>query len=452
MSNKELNKIILQVNNLLRDGKLKEADELVRYSLNKFPDEYSLLNLKAIILNYAGNVASSISLLDKIANLYPERSEVFVNKGIILLQNGEIGRAIEVFQLALKISPENSSAVYNYALALETIGNIEEAIIQYERAIEINSNNHSAFTNLGMLYLLKGNYDRGWEYYEHRFFTGELKRKELRGPRWKGEIARNKVLYVYADQGYGDVIQFSRFLREAKQRVGKLYFECQEELHELFKPMEGYDEIFASSLDFSPQANYDIQIPIMSLPLALKINEKSITVGESYLKADNFIVDKWRKYFSAYKGFKIGIVWRGNPVFKKNNIRSASLEYFIPLTKLGVKLFSLQLNTTESERELMKECGIIDVSQYLTTFAETAGAMENLNLIVSTDTSVPHLAGALGKPVWLLLAKFPDWRWGLEGNSSKWYPTMKIFRQTEQNVWEKPFKEIEKELSRIVKK
>ena len=270
------NEILEKVKFCLNSGNLTEAYDIINNGLKLEPGNYQLWNLKGITANAVGEKDSSIDAFKTAAKISPNNPEAYINMGIVLMNNSQLEEALESFRKGIEKQPENSSSHYNYALGLEASGEISEAIREYESAVSLNPNNHGAFTNLGMLYLLTGNYKKGFEFFEHRFYTGELLRKELPGVRWKGATAKDKTLYVYADQGFGDVIQFSRLLKRAHERVGKIYFECQEELYDLMKTLGGFDRLFISTPDFKAQAEYDLQIPLMSLPLALQLDEKSI--------------------------------------------------------------------------------------------------------------------------------------------------------------------------------
>ncbi len=450
MNNSRVKEILENAKSHLNSGKLLEAFNVINQGLELAPKNYHLLNLKGITASAIGDMPTAVNAFAEAIEVAPDNSGAYVNLGIILMNNNRLEEALDRFKQAIEKEPDNSLSRYNYALALEASGNIEEAIKEYELAVKLNPDNHGAFTNLGILYLLTGNFGKGLEYFEHRFYTGELKRKELPGRRWEGETAKDKILYVYADQGFGDVIQFSRLLKLARQKVGKIYFECQQELYDLMKSLEGYDELFISSVDFKPKSEYDLQLPLMSLPYALQLTKENIPSEVPYLQAPEDKLHYWKKFFSNYAGFNIGITWRGNPVFRKNNLRSATLENFLEFKNPNVNLFSLQMPVSESEEKIMAEKGIVDISKLLLSFADTAAAIKNLDLIISTDTSLPHLSGALGKPVWIMLAKIPDWRWGLSGKTSDWYPTMKIFRQKELGFWDEPFGKAKGELRNLI--
>ncbi len=442
---------ISSIKNLISSGNYELAINKINKLLLESNQQYSLLNLLGIALNRLGKTNEALEVFDNAIKLSPDKSAAFINKGILLVSIQKYDEAISIFKDAVNVDYSNPSVHFSLALALETAGDITDSITEYETAIRLDPNNHNAYTNLGMLYLLIGNYEKGWEYYEHRFYTGELKRAELPGIRWEGNIDKDKTLYVYADQGFGDVIQFSRFLKYARKRVGRLIFECQSELYPIMTSIEGVDELVITSPDFSPQAEYDLQVPLMSIPFTLKINANLFSAKTPYLKINSNKTDYWKLFFNRFSGYRIGIVWRGNPIFMKNNLRSTQLNYFTLFSKNNIKLFSFQKGATSEEQEIMKTNGIIDLSDKLKDFGDTAAALSQLDLLISTDTSVPHLAGALDIKTWLLLSKIPDWRWGLNEAITPWYSSFKIYRQKESGNWEQVFKLINNDLNKFVK-
>ncbi len=443
MNTKEIKKLIEQ-------NKLNEALQTLENTLAENPNDIEALNLSAFIYFHKGNFSKAIKLFEQAAQLQKNPSAGFVNLGIVYFQTGNIEKSLDYFSRAVEADESNASAHYNYALALSEIGEIEKAIREYERTIELNDKYYSAYFNLSMLYLLTGEYEKGWRYYEYRFLTDELKRKELPGKRWRGEEAKDKTLYVYSDQGFGDLLQFVRLLKMAKEKVGTVILEAQIELLELLKNSNLADRVVPSRPDFSATANYDLQIPLMSLPYALKINGDNIPNEIPYIKAKKERVEHWRALLDVKDKMKIGIAWRGNPAYKKNNLRSTIVNNFKQLLNWKKAVFfSLQKDVYEREKEFLLANEVVDLSEYLRDFSETAAIMENLDLIITTDTVIPHLAGALGKPVWTLLSYVPDWRWGMNGEKTKWYPKMKLFRQKERGKWNPVFEEVNSELEEL---
>ncbi len=440
-----------EIKKLIEQNKLNVALQTLENTLADNPNDVEALNLSAFIYFHKGNFSKAIKLFEQAAGLLENPSAGFVNLGIVYFQMENIEKALDYFSRAVEADESNAPAHYNYALALSEIGEIEKAIREYERTIELNDKYHSAYLNLSMLYLLTGEYENGWRYYEYRFLTDELKRKELPGKRWRGEEAKDKTLYVYSDQGFGDLLQFVRLLKIAKKKVGTVILEAQIELLELLKNSGVADRVVPSRPDFSATANYDLQIPLMSLPYALDINDDNIPQEIPYIKPDKEKVERWKSLLDVGDKMKIGIAWRGNPAYKKNHLRSTIVNNFKPLLNWKKAVFfSLQKDIYEREKEFLLANGVVDLSEYLRDFSETAAIMENLDLIITTDTVIPHLAGVLGKPVWTLLSYVPDWRWGMSDDRTKWYPQMKLFRQKERGKWKPVFEEVNSELSKLL--
>ncbi len=442
-----------EVKKLITEGKFSQARELLEKLIENGEETTEALNLLAFTYLQLGNFSKSIAALEKTAQLNPDSSAPLVNLGIIYNKKGELEKSVKYFARAEQIEPENPLAVYNYALALAELGEIHKAIEKYKRTIELEPKHYDALHNLSMLYLLNENCKEGWELFEYRFFTNELKRKEMPGTRWRGEDAKDKTLYVYSDQGFGDAIQFARMLKYARPKVKEIIFEVQIELLGLFKKFKYIDRVVPTRPDFSATAKYDLQIPLMSLPHTLGINKKNASFDFPYIFPDNEKSERWKALLDVPGKIKVGVAWRGNPVYAKNHIRSADVKHFKEIFKTrNAVFFSLQKDAYEREREFLMENEVADLSEYLSDFSETAAIMQNLDLIISTDTVIPHLAGAMAKPVFTLLSKIPDWRWGLNKSYTEWYPTMKLFRQTKTGDWKSVFVEAKKELEEFINK
>ncbi len=428
-----------EIKSLLNEGKFSEARKLLVNKEVEEPGNTEVLNLLAFVYLQTGDFSKAVEKLKKVSEIETNSATPLINLGIAFFRKGDIDIALNYFRQAVERDPKNYLAHYNYALALAESGKVFEAISEYEISIKINPDYYSAYYNLSMLYLLTGNYEKGFELFEYRFKSDELKRKELPGKRWNGEVAKDKTLYVYADQGFGDVIQFIRFLKIAKERVGEIILEVQIELLGLLKNVDFIDRVVPTRPDFSPMSKYDLQIPLMSLPYALKINKENIPIDIPYIFADKEKSERWRALLNTDKK-KIGIAWRGNPTFAKNHIRSTNVKFFKEIFEIkNTVFFSLQKDIFDREKEFLLENEVVNLSEYLKDFSDTAAIIDNLDLIITTDTVIPHLSGAMGKPVLLLLSKNHDWRWGMDESKSTWYPSITIFRQPQIDNWKEVF-------------
>ena len=230
-----------------------------------------------------------------------------------------------------------------------------------------------------------------------------------------------------------------------KARVGKVIFECQPALIELLQGTAGADEVIAAG---TPAGAFDVQLPLLSLPVVLQTTLATIPGGVPYIHADPGLVAFWKNELASLPGLKIGIAWQGNPRVLCDKLRSVPLAYFEPLARLpGVSLVSLQKQPgSEQFRTTAGDWPLLDLGERLKTFSDTAAVMTNLDLIITSDTCIPHLAGALGRPVWTVLQLAPDWRWLLDRDDSPWYPSMRLYRQRSQGDWREVFTRVAKDV------
>ena len=272
----------------------------------------------------------------------------------------------------------------------------------------------------------------------------------LPGQVWDGSPLGERTILLYAEQGFGDTIQFIRYAPLVKQLGGTVLVECQASLVRLFGRTEGIDRLIGQG---SPLPAYDVQASLLSLPAILRTTSSTIPAGVPYVIPDDRLVEQWRQELNAVPGFRIGICWQGNAEHKRDRFRSMPLCEFEPLARLdGVQLISLQKGQgTEPLSALGGRFSVIDWTSRLDDFMDTAALMKSLDLIITADTANAHLAGAIGVPVWVVLPFAPDWRWQLDREDSPWYPTMRLFRPREPAKWGKVFQRVASELEKLVK-
>jgi len=321
----------------------------------------------------------------------------------------------------------------------------------YKKALELNPDYAEARFNLSTAYLLAGNFAAGWQEYEWRFKRREWKNTypyRFKIPRWRGQSFVGKRLYVHSEQGLGDILQFVRYLPMVKARGGTVIFETIKPMMRLFKDLAGVDELVEVSQREQADRN-DFYIPLLSLPGIFQSSPETIPNRIPYLKADKSMVDRWKARL-ADTGFRVGLVWAGTITDPR---RSIPLARFRQISRVSeVRLYGLQkgISAEQIEVEGVPEgMEITNFGQEFADFADTAAAIDNLDLIISIDTSVAHLAGAMGKPVWLLLPFAPDWRWLIDREDSPWYPTMRLYRQQRPGDWDAVFKKISIDLHRL---
>lgn len=342
----------------------------------------------------------------------------------------------------------------NLALALRDKGMLNAAIGTNRNAIAIRPDYPEAHFNLSLVLLTAGQFLDGWQEYEWRWRGGikELKPQEFKKPRWQGEDPTGKTLLLYAEQGLGDTLQFARFVSQLAMRGARVILVIPRELVALMRSLPGVAAVVTGG-DKIP--SYDFHLPLMSVPSVLGTTEQDLPGEIPYLLADPERVRAWRERLGR-EGFKVGIVWQGRPDVKIDKGRSVPLRSFAPIAdQPGVRLISLQkkhgLDQMDALPQGMKvETLGADFDAGSDAFLDTAAVMMSLDLIISSDTSVAHLAGALGRPVWTALKLVPDWRWQFEREDSPWYPTARLFRQRRYDDWDEVFSRINNELGKLL--
>ncbi len=334
-----------------------------------------------------------------------------------------------------------------------------KARIYFEKALAIDPAMTVAKYNLGQTFLLMGDFERGWDFYEARFAWWEqngVSRPCFPKPRWRGEHLRFKTILLCAEQGLGDTLQFIRYAPLLAGKGARVVVECQPELVTLLRTVPGIDRVVARG---ETLPRFDLWCPMMSLPLAFRTAGYSSVPNEiPYVRAGHDSINAWQARLSEDAGTKVGLVWAGNPrsfdhdLARTDARRSCALSTLTPLFSVpGIHFYSLQKGQAAIEaRSVGAPLRLQDYTEYFSDFADTAAFVETLDLVISVDTSVAHLAGAMGKPVWLLSRYDGCWRWLIDRNDSPWYPTMRIFRQTKAGDWHGVIEHVTMELHKHV--
>jgi hypothetical protein len=338
------------------------------------------------------------------------------------------------------LEPNRAMFHHNLGIALTGSGQIEEALWHYERALELKPDFTAAAWDRARALLHMGDYGRGWPAYEARWGLPELRGRRRPGLEWDGQSFAGRRLFLYGEQGFGDTIQCARYLPQVKALGGTVILECQPPLIPLMDGL-GVDAIVPRSADGSLSAapEHDLVFPLLSLPRLFSPSVEAVPNRVPYLRAPGGRGEKFRNVFSrAGSKLKVGIVWSGSVTFKGNRERAMRLAPLLNALEMpGVQLYSLQKGPPEVELRAMNIDGrLIDLAPLLGDFADTAAAVEGLDLVVMTDSAVAHLTGALGRPVWVLVSFVGHWLW-MRGRDedNPWYPTMRIFRQAHPGEW-----------------
>jgi len=405
-----------------------------------------------------GKAFSELKRLDEAEEAYrhvlsysPDDAQSLYNLGNLKFQQDDFKQAEDLLNRATKAAPSWSDPWVNLGMALSHQGRYAPAEQCFREAMNLNPENAEAHWNLALNLLLNGNYREGWPEYEWRFRRDKWRsfypyRHEV--PRWNGHPFQGRRLLVHDEQGLGDTLQFLRYLPMVKALGGAVILETKSKLLPLLKNLAGADEVVSRSPAGKLNVDYDLYVPMLSLPAVFGTLWQTVPDRIPYLYADNDLVSTWAARLSPPAGFKVGICWQGNPSYAADRQRSMPLKFFEPLARVqGIQLISLQkIHGLAQLADMPLDLSIIDLGQELDedtgVFMDTAAVMKNLDLVVTSDTAIPHLAGALGVPVWLLLPHPPDWRWGLKGDYYPWYPTMRIFRQRTSGDWEGLFQNV----------
>ncbi len=410
-------------------------------------------NLGAVLLDQKQPDAA-LEHYRRALELDPASSEVLINIGSALQMQGDMAAAVDYHRRALAIDPRAHRAHFSLGAAAHFAQQVDEALAHYDEAIRLKPDYAEAYYNRSFVWLSQGDFPRGWRDYEWRFRCEDYQGRRFGAPRWDGSSLAGRTLLIHAEQGLGDTFHFIRYARLAERLGGPIVVEVQPALVPLLTA-SGYRNLLAGG---SPLPPFDVHASLMSMPGLLATTVDTVPADVPYLSTDPELVARWRERLAATPGFKVGIVWQGNPSYTFDRFRSIPLLEFAPLAAVpGVELLSLQKNAgVEQIAALEGRFRVRDLGSTLDVtvgaFLETAAVMANLDLLVTSDTAAAHLAGGLGVPVWLVLGKACEWRWMNDRTDSPWYPTMRLFRQSRQGDWSDVFRAMQRELTELVRR
>jgi Flp pilus assembly protein TadD len=457
-------------NALMGQGRLDEAIAEYQIAIELDPTHAQTYSNLGIALHDSGRSAEAVAAHREAIRLKHDHPEAFNNLGIALLGLNQIEDAIAAYRKALELRPGYAKAFSNLGNALKRIGHVDEAIAACREAVQLDPNDADAWCNLGAalvdhhqmdealaahhqalridphfavahynigsLLLLQGDMARGWPEYEWRWRTKDFPgpRRAFAKPMWDGSDPHGKTLLVHAEQGHGDAIQFVRYSRVLAERGARVIVECPAAVAKLCERADGVAQVVRRG---EPIPEFDLHCPMMSLPLRFQTTIQTIPATVPYLSLDAADVQRWRQRLGESAGghLTVGVAWAGSPLHFLDRLRSMLLADLAPLGSVsGVRFYSLQFNEPKPPEYNETVLDLIDWSGEFRDFG-SAGLIANLDLIVTVDTAIAHLAGALARPTWVMLPFTPDWRWLLGRHDSPWYPTMKLFRQTRHRDW-----------------
>jgi Flp pilus assembly protein TadD len=384
----------------------------------------------------SGQWESAVAAFQRAVELAPNLAVAHFGLGSALANQGKISQAIAAFRSALRLNYQ--AAHCNLGVALLLTGFFDEAAAELNHAMAFNPNDAVAHWNHALLNLLRGDWGRAWPEYEWRWRWNQFpsRRRQFTQPMWRGEELGGKTILLHAEQGFGDTIQLVRYLPLVSSRGAKVVVECQDELLPIFQRLPGdYRWVrFGQELPA-----FDVHCPLASLPMVFGTTLQTIPEQTPPLGAADDRIALWRERMGPTDARpRVGICWAGNATFNGDHTRSVKLEQLHDLLAIEkFKFFSLQKGVpAERIQEIGFDKRLIDLGSEFNDFADTAAVIALCDLIVTTDTSVPHLAGAMDKNVWVMLQYVPDWRWLLDREDSPWYPSARLFRQTALGDWD----------------
>jgi tetratricopeptide (TPR) repeat protein len=433
-----------------RQGRVAEAVAGYREAVRLQPGYAGAHSNLGVALRDQGDLDGAIAAYEQALGLNPALADAHNNLGNALGQKGRYEAAEMCFRQALRLKPDYAEAHCNLGNVLRDAGRHAEALACFEQALRLNPGHAESHFNRALEWLRAGNFQAGWPEFEWRWRLKELRPTAFRQPRWDGAPLAGKTVLLYAEQGLGDTLQFVRFAPLVRQRGGRVVVACAASLHPLLARTPAIDQLAALG---EPLPDFDVQAPLLSLGGVLGITLANLPAEVPYLFPDPALVERWRPEVADAPGFKVGIAWQGNPGQRVDRWRSFPLRVFSPLARMpGVRLFSLQKGPGTEQLRDVPGWGITDLGGRLDegtgAFMDTAAVMKHLDLVITCDTAVAHLAGGLGVPVWVPLPAAADWRWLLGRDDSPWYPTLRLFRQTRLGDWAEVFERIAVELPR----
>ncbi|MBB5061412.1 Flp pilus assembly protein TadD [Granulicella aggregans] len=472
-----------ELDNALRHhqaGRLVEAEKAYRNILKRHPDHADSLHLLGLIAHATGHNEEAIRLIRRAIEVNKSNSIYHTNLGVICGEQGHFDLAVMLYKHALLLKPENNDAMTNLGNAYQTSGNFVEAETCYRQVLERDPRHALAHYNLGMslqaqghyndamrsfshaitarpdyadahlalgiVQLLTGDFAQGWPNFEWRWLVSQFKRgvRNFAQPQWRGEPLDGRRILLHSEQGLGDSIQFLRYVTMVQAAGGIVLLEVQAALLRMAHQIPGITAVIPFG---NPLPDFDLHCPLMSLALAFQTTLNTIPVHVPYLHVP--VDAQARALLRPWTSdrIRVGLAWAGSKDHVKDKSRSISFAVLRQLIRVSdISFFSLQLGEQLGAEDLEN---MVDLASETDDLADTAAQMKHLDLIISVDTSIAHLAGALGKPVWILLHCDADWRWLLARDDSAWYPTARLFRQTDPGNWTGVIERVATELQRL---
>jgi Flp pilus assembly protein TadD len=437
---------------LRRLGRLDDAEASYRRALAIDAGSAEAWNNLATLLAERGDLGAAIASCNAALRLAPDYPFALNNLGNFLHRSGDFEASEAAYRRAIAASPSHADAHSNLGYLLRETGRYDEALHCFDEAIAIDPNHAGAHLNRGQVRLLQGDFERGWQDFEWRWRYGDYAspRFRLPSPVWRGEDVAGRTVVLYAEEGLGDAIQFLRYVPLVKARGAEVVLLVPGKLHRLLEYLPGEYRVVHGA---EALPAHDFHRALMDLPAIFHTDLGSIPTPGAYLRVPRSAIQRWSERVGG-AGCRVGLVWAGRPEHGRDRYRSIACAEFAPLARApGIRLFSLQKGPGAAQAVPPPPgMALEDLAPELDDLADAAAAICALDLVISVDTSVAHLAGALGKPVWILLAAIPDWRWMLARTDSPWYSSARLFRQARLGEWAPVITEVAAALEGVCKR
>jgi len=430
------------------ENAIKNYQQAIRIN-SKYAEAYDNLAAAQFELGLDSDALESIQKALKIS---PHRPKQHGRLACIYIRQGLFEEAIRAIEQAIKLDPNCASYYMIRSSAYRCIKEIDNSIKDIRKAIELNPEDPNYYYNLSFDLLITEDFEEGWACYEARFLTEDFLKNtpKMIAPEWKGNSSlMGKTILVIPEQGLGDQIQFGRYAIILREMGAKVLLSVKPSLIEIMQSMDPEISVITCFIPAEEVPQHDYYVSLMSLLGIFKTNINRVPSALKYISPSQTAIDKWSKQFTSRERLRVGITWSGNPSHVNDRNRSMPLKNLIPLFDFDIDFFILQIEMKKEEDKMITELPLKDYRKEFSTFQDTAGLMDYLDLVITVDTSVAHLSAALGKPTWVMLPYVPDFRWLLDRDDSPWYPTMKLFRQTSPGDWDSVVEKIKSELNNL---
>ena len=402
------------------------------------PQDLSILKDRGAALLLIDRELEALDCFDRALAVKPDDIYFLYKRGTALAKLDRFEEALASFDKSLELDASSVDALNGRGNALAGLTRAAEAIAAYNKAIELDPETPEVHWNRSLTLLQLGHFKEGWKEYEWRWKTANFpsKSRNFDKPLWLGDASlEGKAIFIHAEQGFGDSIQFGRYIPMVAALGAQVIVEVQPPLRRIFSSIKGASKVIAAGEELPA---FDFHCPLLSLPLAFKTELESIPHDVPYLSSDDDLTAKFKGLLPQTKQRLVGIAWAGRPTFGDDRSRSIGLQRIAPILKAaGCHFVGIQKDLRDGDKELLSTLpNLTWLGDQLSDFSDTAALMSMLDLIISSDTSVVHLAGALARPAWVLLEHKPDWRWLTDRDDNPWYPTARLFRQQQPGDWD----------------